>query len=356
MNDASTWVDVSTGALERNFAAVARHAQTPVCAVVKANAYGHGLVDASRVFARAGATMLGIARIEEARALRAAGIDAELLLMMPVSDVSEAVKLDCAVTAASEHDVAALPPTARVHLKVDTGMGRLGVRAAYAVDAARAVGARATLAGVWTHFADASASGGREQLARFADVVAALRAAGIDAPVHAANSAALVALPDARFDMVRVGTLLYGQHPAGARAPFDLEETFTWYARVAEVRAVPAGTTVGYGSEWRAPRALRIATIPIGYADGFAVEPMARSASATETARRVGRAVRSGLRRSPAERCVYFGDRPAPVVGRVAMQAITVSLEGLDDVEPGAVARIPARRLMVNAAIERIYR
>lgn len=346
----STWVEISTAGLERNLRAVAGHAGVPVCAVVKANAYGHGLVPAARVLARAGAASLGVARIEEARALREAGIDAPVLVMMPVPDPAEAAKLDCAIAVGSADEIVALPAGARAHLKVDTGMGRLGVRPEEVVEAARAVAARCTLDAVWTHLADAAGRSGRIQLGRFAAVVAALRDAGIDARAHAANSAALLALPDARFDLVRVGTLLYGQDPPGARAPWQHAETFVWYARVAAVREVLESTPVGYGSEWRAPRRMRLATIPVGYADGVTMEPAARTPGPAHVAREAGRALR-GAR----ERVVWFGERRAPIVGRVAMQALTVSLEGLDDVGVGAVARIPARRLAVSPAIERVY-
>jgi alanine racemase len=351
----TTWVEVSESALGANFAAVERHVGVPVCAVVKANAYGHGLVPAARVFVRSGAAMLAVARLEEARALREAGIDVPILILIPIPDPSEAVELDCAITIGSESEIAALPSGARAHLKVDTGMGRLGVRPAQALDAARAIAARATLTGIFTHFADAAGGSGPRQLERFGEVVRALHDDGIEAPAHAANSAAVCALPRARFDMVRPGTLLYGQHPAGGRAPFALAETFVWYARVAEVHSVPAGSTVGYGSEWRAPRAVRIATLPVVYADGFLVEPDARSDTARTIARRSGTLALRAIGAGQARRRVWFGDRAASVVGRVAMQATTVSLEGLDDVVAGAVARIPARRLLVSSTIERVY-
>lgn len=352
--DRTTWVEVSRGALEANLRAVAAHAGVPVCAVVKAGAYGHGLVETARVLAAGGAAALAVSRLEEARALREAGVGARLLVLVPPGDPGEAVALGCDVAAASRDDVDRLPAGARVHLKVDTGMGRLGVAPEDAVECARAIARRASLEAVWTHFADAAGPSGERQLRRFLAVREAVRSAGIACRFHAANSAATLALPAARLDMVRVGTLLYGQDPPGARAPFPLQDTFAWYARVASVREIPAGATVGYGAEWGARRTTRVATIPVGWADGFTLEPRARTESARAALRDAARTAAVALGRRPSPRAVFFGDRRAPVVGRVAMQALTVAVDGMPDVAVGTAARIPARRLSVSATIERV--
>src|SRR5438874_12692242 len=123
--DRSTWVEVDVSALKHNFSLVSEHAGVPVCAVVKANGYGHGLVIVGRVFARE-AAMLAVTRIDEARVLRDAGIDARILILAPIPDPQEAGKLDCEISVGSPDQVASVPAGARAHLIVDTGMGRLG--------------------------------------------------------------------------------------------------------------------------------------------------------------------------------------------------------------------------------------
>ena len=341
-----TWVEVSRDAMRANFDNVAKHAGVPVCAVVKANGYGHGIVEAARTFAIAGASMLGVSRLDEARALRNGGIDAPIFVMLPGADPASAEELRCEITVGSARDVEGLRPGARAHLEIDTGMGRSGVPPSEAVTVAEAIGARATLAAVWMHFADAAQTG-RVQLDRFRAVVRALRHHGIECAVHASNSAALLSLADARFDMVRVGTLLYGEDPPGGRAPWQHRETFTWYARVAAVRTLRKGASLGYGGEWIAPSDTRVATLPVGWADGFTLEPRAR----TPSPRQVARAARGAL----AKREVFFDERPARVIGRVAMQSVTVSLQGLDDIDAGVAARVPARRLSISPMIERVY-
>ena len=365
--EATTWVAVSAGALERNYRTVASFAGTAVCAVVKANGYGHGLADAALTFEQAGARWLAVTRVEEARALRRAGVAAKILILTPpptATLAAEAVTMDAALTVSDATDVARYADAARtagrparIHLKVDTGMGRLGVAPDDALAVAEQVAAEehVSLDGVSTHFADAAAAGGAAQLERFQAVRAALGKHAARAIVHASNSAALLTRPEARFDMVRIGTLLYGQNPPGAVAPFPLEETFTWYARVAAVRTLPAGGSVGYGTEWAAKRPTRVATIPVGWSDGFTAEPHARTESLAGAAAGAAKAIAVAAGARPDPRAVFFGSRKAKVVGRAGMQAITVSLDGLPDVTVGDVARIPARRLLVAAHIERIY-
>ena len=362
----TSWVEVSLGALQANFESVRKHAATAVCAVVKANAYGCGLVECATVFHRAGARMIAVTRVEEARRLRDAGVAAEVLILAPPPPdaLRLAIEMNCAVALGDGGDVERYAQTAkeagrpaRIHLKIDTGMGRLGVRPEHAPGVASRVAGSETLAleGIWTHLADAAQPSGRAQVDRFLAVRAALGRYAPRAILHAANSAATIALPAARLDMVRVGTLLYGQDPAGVRAPFALRDPFAWHATVVSVRDLPAGATVGYGGEWRAKTATRVATLAIGYVDGFGLEPVARSESIVEAARLGGRVAAVALHRRPSPRFVWFGDRKAPVVGRIAMQEVTVQVDGIAGVRPGSVARIPARRLLVDAAIERVY-
>ncbi|MGH3868138.1 MAG: alanine racemase [Pseudonocardiaceae bacterium] len=362
----TSWVEVSRGALQANFEAVREHAGTAVCAVVKSNAYGSGLVECATIFHRAGARMVAVTRVEEARELRDAGVAADILVLAPPprDALGFAIEMNCALALADGGDVEpyaaaakAVGRPARVHLKIDTGMGRLGVRPEQAPAIASQVASSddLSLEGIWTHFAHAAGPAGCQQLDRFLSVRPALVSYAPRAILHTANSAATIALPAARLDMVRVGTLLYGQNPVGARAPFALRDPFEWQATVVSVRELPAGQPVGYGGEWRAKVPTRVATLPIGYADGFGLEPAARTESIAEAARISARVAAVALRRRPSPRFVWFGERKAPVVGRIAMQEVTVQVDGIAGIEPGSVARIPARRLLVGAGIERVY-
>lgn len=364
---ATTWVEVSLSALRANFQTVSHAAGVPVCAVVKANAYGHGLVPTARTFVEAGARMLAVTRWEEARELRAAGIQAPVLLLTPVPRelLRDAISYDLALCLASSADIEPIAAaaaeagrTARVHLKIDTGMGRLGIPATDAAAVAGRVSENAglSLEGVWTHFAAAGTGAGRTQLARFDAVRRALGKHAARAIVHASNSAALIALPAARYDMVRVGTLLYGLDPPNVRPPFALLNPFTWYARIVSVRSLGPRDTVGYGSEWRAPRPTRVATIAVGYADGFGVEPAARTESLLEAAKSGARVAAVALGRRASPRAVYVAGVRAPVVGRISMQQATIDVGAVPGASVGDLVEIRARRILVASHVDRVYR
>ena len=256
-----------------------------VMAVVKADAYGHGAVAAAGAFVDAGAAMLGVSTVDEGVEIRRAGLTAPIVVLGGTFPGEEpavvAHELGTAVwnVAAARALAAAARSAGRrvpVHLKIDTGMTRLGVDARDA--AALATELRATdgieLAGVFSHFASADAvdtASARAQLERFRDAVDALAAAGVrPAHVHLANSAAVLSAPAAHFSVVRPGIMLYGCPPAphlAARA--GLRPAMRLRTAVAQVRRVPAGTAVGYGGTFVTRRPSLIGVLPVGYADGY---------------------------------------------------------------------------------------
>ena len=258
---------IDTGAIERNCARLA--ALAPLCAVVKANGYGHGAVESARAAQRGGASSLAVATANEAAQLRAAGIGGPILVMGALSptelEIALAARAD--VVAWREEFLSGLSGDVGVHVKLDTGMGRLGTRdpeeATRVAEAVKARGLR--LAGGMTHFATADDDPAfmREQLNRFL-------AWEIDAPRHAANSAAALAEPAARLDMIRCGIAIYGMDPFhNDPADHGLEPALRLVSYVAEVKRAQPGESVGYGRRFVAERATWIGTIPIGYGDGF---------------------------------------------------------------------------------------
>jgi alanine racemase len=276
---------VDLGAIRANVTELRRRvAPAAVLAVVKADAYGHGAVPVARAALEAGAERLGVAIVEEGVTLRAAGIEAPILLLSePPADVAAAVVehgLTATVYTAAGIDAlgaaaAAADTVVPVHLKVDTGMHRVGCAPDDAVPLARRIAEHPhlDLEGVFTHLAVADEPDNpytAEQLATFDDVLAALDAAGLRPRiVHAANSAGALVVPGARFDLVRVGITIYGIPPAGALAPIDgLVPALRLTSAVTYVKRVPAGARLSYGLRY-APRVeTTIVTVPIGYADG----------------------------------------------------------------------------------------
>ena len=311
---------IDAGAIARNTARLARAADgAAVCAVVKSDGYGHGAVTAARAALDGGATWLAVAAAEEARALRAAGVDARLLVMgaLDAEELAVALAADADVVAWTEEFVDALSSSARVHVKLDTGMGRLGTRDPAEADAV-AADAGERLTGLMTHFATADERDGEnagfmgEQLLRFRARLPGLRGRFPDAVVHAANSAATLRDPGAAFDMVRCGIALYGCSPfMGDAADDDLRPAMSLVSYLGSVKTLRSRESVGYGRVWRAARGTRVGLVPVGYADGYA-----RSLT--------GRAQ------------VLVGGRRVPVVGTISMDQLTVDLgpeatEGVGD-------------------------
>ena len=253
-------------------------------AVVKADGYGHGAVEVARAALDAGAAWLGVALVEEGTALREAGVRAPVLLLSepPLGSEKDALGADLTPTIYSERGLAAvaeageaLGRTPSVHLKVDTGMHRVGLHPpGDAPDFARRVAeAGCELQGLWTHLARAEEDEEttRRQLAAFEEVLAGVSAvAGRPRLVHAANSAGAILYPEAHFDLVRVGIAMYGLDPGGGLAArAGVRPALAWRSAVSSVRRLDAGEGVSYGHRYRLEAARTVATVPVGYADGY---------------------------------------------------------------------------------------
>lgn len=281
------WAEIDLAAIVHNFRELRDLAGTAeVCAVVKADGYGHGAAAVGVALVEEGASWLAVALVEEAAALRDSGIAARVLLLSqpPVDDFDEVVRLGLRPTLYSGEGVSAASAAARraggeplpVHLKVDTGMHRVGVAPASTLELAKSIDADPwlTLEGIFTHCAVADEPGNeftRVQLTRFEQVRGELSAAGlVPAYAHAANSAATISMPDSRLDMVRCGIALYGLAPSPSLdGAVDLRPAMSLKARVSYVKQVESGEAISYGQHYRVTRPTTIATVPIGYADGF---------------------------------------------------------------------------------------
>lgn len=277
-----TRVEVDLAAIVDNARAVQRLAGTALYAVVKADAYGHGAVAVAKALSEAHAAAgFGVSLVEEGVALRDAGVTAPILVMGPsqVGGEEEMVAAGLTPIISSHEELAALAHVTRktpaeAHLKVDTGMGRLGVPMDTAPELVReAASAGIRIVGLMTHFANADiddpadpGSLTRVQLARFAEVDRAVVAAGAPLRVrHAANSAGTLLFPEARMDLVRVGIAIYGN----GHFAKDGTQAMRLVTAIAQVRTIAAGNSVGYGAMWRAQRDSRVAVLPVGYADGL---------------------------------------------------------------------------------------
>jgi alanine racemase len=319
----STWLEIDLGAIQRNTARLRDRCRTAVMAVVKAGGYGHGAAPAARAALRGGAAWIGTARLEEGLELRRQGVEGAILILgfTPAERLPEALEARLSLTVwgqdqleAASAAAAATGLGAAVHVKVDSGMNRIGLPPREAVEFVRRATAAdgVTCQGIYTHFACADSADRRpteKQQAAFAGVVETLQAAGLRPEwVHAANSAAALAYPEARWDMVRSGVGLYGMHPSPeVRLPAEFEAALKWESRLTLVKVVPPGQGVSYGHHYTTRGEERLGTVSVGYADGF-------------------RRVEGNL--------VLVGGVRVPVVGRVCMDQCLVQL----DLVPGARA------------------
>ncbi|MDQ1455957.1 MAG: alanine racemase [Actinomycetota bacterium] len=315
------WAEVDLEAVRANVRSLgALVAPAALCAVVKADGYGHGAVAVGRAAVEAGAGCLAVALVEEGVQLREAGIDAPILVLSePVPAAAETVvthRLTPVVYTATGIDALAKAVSVQgahapveVHLKVDTGMHRVGCDPVDAVELAAHVVNRPELrlAGVCTHFAVADEPGNDytdAQQRTFERVLAKIRARHLPTGVvHACNTAGALVLPDARYDMVRIGIGIYGLAPSPALAgAVDLVPAMAVKARVSYVQSLPAGARLSYGLRYETSKPTRVATVPIGYADGVPRELSERGGG------------------------VLIGGRRHPIAGTVTMDQLMVDV------------------------------
>jgi len=329
-------------AVRRNLEAIRRRTRpgTPICAAVKAEAYGHGFEQVLPALFEAGVERLAVANLSEALRLRVLGWSKPILSLGPVMSVTgerdrveralEAVAAGVSSTISSVHEARILAAAAvkmarkaDVEIQIDSGMGRLGLLSEDSEELVAEVAGypHVVVDGIYTHFATADEpdlSFARQQLERFASLVHRLRTSGVPVRAfHAANSAAIFRLPESHLDVVRPGLAVYGYWggPADERPP-DLQPSMRVVSRLASIRRLPAGHPIGYGCTFRTSRESVIATVPIGYADGY--RRLFSNDAVVTLAPARGR-----------------GPRTVPVVGRVSMDQITVDLTTAGEVQIG---------------------
>jgi alanine racemase len=332
------WVEVDRAAVAHNIRQIKQFLspQTALMAVVKADAYGHGAVTVAETALQAGATWLGVATIPEGIELRQAGIDAPILVLgathLP-EQICALVEWGLEPTLCTpkqalvfDETLAACGTSLRVHLKIDTGMSRLGIPWQEATEFAQMLHRLPTLqiASIYSHFAtadDRDTTIVQQQHQRFQHAIAEIRRVGIPLPkLHLANSAATLADRDLHYDMVRVGLSAYGLYPAPhLQSAVDLQAVLQVRARVTQVKTIPAGTGVSYGYKFIAQKPTRIAVVGIGYADG------------------VPRNLSNRMQ-------VILRDRLVPQIGAITMDQVMLDVSSIPDVEVGEIVTLLGRQ------------
>lgn len=320
-----TRLTIDLNHLVKNYRLIQQYCSRPVMAVIKADAYGHGIVPVAQRLEQEGVAYFGVAYLEEALLLREENILTPILVMGGIlSDrVHLYIKHGITLTASSVEKLLAIEKTAkqlkqvaRVHLKIDTGMGRIGVQPQTAEELFT-IAKECThieTEGLFTHFANADAEDLRHavlQCERFQKALECAEKMGLQIPlIHMSNSGALVQLPESLKTMVRVGIMLYGVYPSSAvPKTIPIKPLMRWTSKVVYFKVLPANTPIGYGSTWVTPKQTRIVTIPVGYGDGY-------------------------HRRMSGKAEVLIHGKRYPVVGTICMDQIMVDI-GWDEVFNG---------------------
>lgn len=324
-----TWVEINLDNAKHNLNAIRRICNKPIIAIIKANAYGHGAVEMARFYSRQGVNRFAVSNIEEAIELRRAGITGEILILgfTPCHMADELAKYDLVQTILSADYARELSEKAqtelRIHIKLDTGMGRIGLCCLKDTSACIAEIheilrlPRLKFEGLFTHFssADSLKEDDRDytgrQYALFSRVAESLKAEGYSFLAHCSNSAATLLDTEMCCDAVRPGIILYGLSPAAdLPLPIELRPVMTLKTTVAMVKQIEAGVSISYGRLFTSSGPMTVATLPVGYADGY-------------------------LRAFSDKAEVLIRGRRAKVLGRVCMDQIMVDVTGIPDVREG---------------------
>lgn len=376
----STHVAVNLDALTHNTKQVLGHLhpQSRLLAVVKANAYGHGLVASARAFLDAGAAWLGVSTLAEGVALREAGIDAPTLVFLPplIEEVADLVRHRLTGTIVSVRQVREVAKTAEslgqsayCHVYIDGGLSRLGSDDSLPdiMEASRVFPALHLL-GLYTHFGPPGSGRLLEDVDLLREGASVKAFAGLarDAMaqlgearpmVHAAASTLFLENRENHLDMVRVGTLLYGQYPdhVKSRTLQLRDDTFSLKSRIVALQTVDKDSRVGYGGEFICRRDTRVATVPVGLAHGLGMAPQSVQGRWQSVAKAwvMKREARRG-RSSRAPMAALDGAQ-VPVIGRISMDQCCLDVTDIEGLEVGAEVTLPVRRLAVDSAVPRVY-
>lgn len=326
-----TWVEVSRTALVENLKTLKRIVgkKTKIACVVKANAYGHGILEVAKILERERADFFAVDNIKEATLLKSSGISTPILILgyVELADLKEAILSDFSFVSYNKETLRkiislSLPKPAKIHLKIETGLNRQGVAKKEIPLFVSMIkkAPKILLEGISTHFANIEdtlePSFARSQIARFKEGIALVRKNGLHPRyLHAAASAGAILYQDARFNMVRAGIALYGLWPSREtkialnmrEKSLILKPVLAWKSLVSQIKEIGTGESVGYGRTWYAPRKSKIAVIPVGYSDGYA------------------------RKLSNSGRVIIKG-KFAPVIGRVAMNMIVANVTEIADV------------------------
>lgn len=364
------WIEIDCDALINNLKVIQNSLSPDVklLAVVKADAYGLGADFIAHLFEKQGVNMLGVTHLEEGIYLRQKGVKLPVLLFTPLlpHEAAHAVSYHLTPTIVNKDALVALKGELEpndsypIHLKVETGMGRNGLKNDAILPFCRQVKAdfpQLQIEGIYSHFAQAAKGDSftQQQFVRFNELVGELEKEDYKIPLkHIASSVAAFDLPETQLDMVRVGTLLYGQHPLNMKARLPLKDPWQAKAKIVQVQNLAIGDSVGYGREYILKKDSRIGVIPYGFADGLGLSPITRPKSLLDLIKALVKNILAFLGKGSQTLGVSHGGKKLPFVGRLGMQFSMIDLEN-SHLKVGDQVEVPLGRTTASNYLPRIY-
>ena len=373
MEQYSKWIEIDAETVRQNVAAIRSklNSRTALMAVIKNNAYGHGLIETASFLSGLGISRWAVTWAEEAVSLRKAGIAGEILLLAPASTPQEtalAIENHATLCAASLKDIQVICQTAgelgiktQIHIKIETGLSRFGFTKPSDLQAAAAQilnCPEAEATGAFTHMADAAnKSSTKKQFNRFLQSVEILKNAGITpACLHCANSGVFLKYPEMHLDMVRLGTLLCGQYPAGNyEHSLPIKDPFHYKTRIHSIRPMPAGSLLGYKSTWKLRAPAQIAVIPTGYSDGLALTVNNRAENLVDVGKKMLKPLLNYMGISRFQTKVKVQGIWYPIRGKVFMQMALVEFPMDAPVQCGTDIEVPISKTLAAKEIPHIF-
>ncbi|MEQ8200592.1 MAG: alanine racemase [Syntrophomonadaceae bacterium] len=366
------WIEINVAAIENNLREIQSKldAGTRLIAVIKANAYGHGAVETARILKGLGVDFFAVSFLEEALQLREAEIQADLLVFSPViseAGMRDAIANGLTLTIASEGDrqlvetiCAESGQSVKIHMKIDTGLGRFGLDEEQALSVWEKIRdcKWIQVEGIYTHTADPSSPRfAEQQFQRFMQLVGRLEQTGARFPIkHIANSTLFLRSPYMHLDAVRIGTLLSGQHPIGDFSQrLQLQDPYDFKSRVISVRNLPRGTRLGYYSTYRLKKDAQIAVVPVGFHDGLALEVANQPIDLWDMIKKLVKIALGYFGWRGQGLYISIGGEDYPVRGKVFMQMALVEVPTGVQIAVGDEVVVPVRKTLAANDVKRVY-
>ncbi len=367
------WVEIDVDAIKKNLQAV--HSlldeKTRLIAVVKANAYGHGMAETARILFQNGVDFFAVSFFSEAVQMRRAGIRSSILVFCPIileNELIEAIDLHLTLSITSPYDWEMLKRVSsgikseiRVHLKLETGLGRFGLTEEEATTIVCEIKQheKVNIEGIYTHMADAAANPSytEKQFASFMQTADKLKDMGIKIPVkHCANSAVFLKYPHMHLDGVRLGTLLTGQYPVGNfAARLDIADPYKFKSRVVSLRSLNKGSYLGYYRSYRLKRDALIAVIPVGFNDGLNLEVANKASGFLDLLKSIAKLVLNYFNVPRFNLRVKINGAYYPVRAKVFMQMALVEIPPGAEIRIGDEVEVPIRKTLASRSLKRVY-